>query len=143
MSEEKKIFVDEDWKSKVAAEREAQQRQEPASQTEAAAPADPQMPPASLEMLLSTLATEAMMALGQIPHPITGEATYHPNQAKYLIDTIEVLEEKTKGNVSPIEAKAMENLLHQLRMVFVAGPPATSPQDAGSAIDVPPPSQSD
>ena len=31
------------------------------------------MPPASFEMLLTTLATEALMALGQVPHPITGK----------------------------------------------------------------------
>ena len=43
-----------------------------------------------------------------------------PNQAKYLIDTIAVLSEKTKGNVSAEEEQAFTNLLHQLRMAFVA-----------------------
>ena len=81
---------------------------------------DFEMPPASLEMLVSTLVTEAMIALGQIPHPATGKTEYRPNQAKYLIDTISVVSEKTRGNVSAEEEQAFTNLLHQLRMAFVA-----------------------
>src|SRR4029079_8802474 len=80
---------------------------------------DVPMPPASFEMLLTTLATEALMALGQLPHPVTGKAQQHPQQAKYLIDTIDVLREKTKGNLSPHEDQASEGLLHQLRLAFI------------------------
>jgi hypothetical protein len=128
MSGDKKLIIDEDWKSQVEAEKEAA-KQPPKSEV-----ADPQtagvgepsdaedfpMPPASLEMLVSTLVTEAMISLGQIPHPATGTAELRPNQAKYLIDTIAVLSEKTKGNVSAEEEQAFTNLLHQLRMAFVA-----------------------
>lgn len=132
MSEEKKIIIDEGWKTKVQAEREleSQPKPEPSVASEQSASADDvPMPPASFEMLLTTLATEAMMALGQIPHPATGQAEYHPQQAKYLIDTIEIIQEKTKGNLTPVESDATENLLHQLRMAFVAGPPvATAPE---------------
>ncbi len=77
------------------------------------------MPPASLEMLVTTLATEAMMALGQMPHPQTGEGRLPAQQAKYLIDTIDVLCEKTKGNVTAEETELMDQLLHQLRMAYV------------------------
>jgi hypothetical protein len=82
------------------------------------------MPPASLELLVSTLATEAMIALGQLPHPSTGKPQLRPNQAKYLIDTIALLGEKTKGNITKQEEQAFGNLLHQLRMAFVAAGPA-------------------
>jgi hypothetical protein len=128
MADEKKLIIDEDWKSQVEAEREA--AKQPVSSKPAAPAAtnggeptdadDFPMPPASLEMLISTLVTEAMIALGQIPHPATGKAELRPNQAKYLIDTIAVLSEKTKGNVSADEEQAFTNLLHQLRMAFVA-----------------------
>ena len=64
------------------------------------------MPPASLEMLVTTLVTEAMISLGQIPHPHTGEVMFQPQQAKYLIDMIDMLREKTKGNVTPDETRA-------------------------------------
>ena len=130
MSEEKKIIIDEDWKSQVEAEKAAAQSvpDEPQTGDTVASDAadtggdanDPQMPPASLEMLLTQLATEAMMSLGQMPHPVTGETEVRKNQAKYLIDTIEILQEKTKGNVEPTESQAIETLLHQLRMAFVA-----------------------
>lgn len=138
MTDEKKLIVDEDWKSQVAAEKQ-QAQQGPSAATAGAAgpqvageppePADFQMPPASLELLLTTLGTEALMAMGQLPHPGTGEMHVHHNQATYLIDTIDVLREKTKGNLTPDEQQLIESLLHQLRLVFlqtsaqVQGPP--------------------
>lgn len=118
MADEKKLIIDEDWKSQVQAEKDAAAKS-PAAGEAGESPADMQMPEASLEMLVTTLVTEAMMSLGQIPHPHTGEPMYHPQQAKYLIDMIGVLQEKTKGNVTPDESALMENLLHQLRMVYV------------------------
>lgn len=132
--EQPKIIIDEDWKSQVQAEKEAERAADSPAAPDATADdpsadratvdqqaaEDPVMPPASLEMLLTTLATEAMMSLGQLPHPVTGETTVRRNQAKYLIDTIEVLKEKTAGNLSNEEATGLEGLLHQLRMAFIA-----------------------
>jgi hypothetical protein len=126
MADEKKIIIDEDWKSQVQAEKDAAAKSRPAAEPSGAAPgapsgvaADVPMPPASLELLLTMLATEALVALGQMPHPATGQVQVHPNQAKYLIDTIEVLKEKTKGNLNPGEQQLIETLLHQLRIVYV------------------------
>jgi hypothetical protein len=78
------------------------------------------MPPASFEMLLTSLATEALIALGHMPHPLTGKMEAHRDHAKYLIDTLEVLREKTKGNLNESEAELLESILHQLHMAFVA-----------------------
>ena len=135
MVDEKKIIIDEDWKSQVQAEKEAAKQQSPQPAAAAAVPAggDFQMPPASLEMLVTTLVTEAMISLGQVPHPHTGEVVFQPQQAKYLIDTIEMLHEKTQGNVTPDETQLMEQLLHQLRMVYVQ---LTSAPRAG-AVETP------
>src|SRR3990172_4875374 len=120
MAEEKKIIIDEDWKSQVQAEKESAAKEAATTQpANPATPGDPQFPPASLEMLITTLVTEAMISLGQIPHPHTGEAIFQPQQAKYLIDTIEVLREKTHGNVTPDETAMFDQLLHQLRLVYV------------------------
>ena len=123
MTEEKKIIIDEDWKSQVQAEKEAAKDQ-PAVSPEGGGsipdePRDPPMPPASFELLLTTLATEALVALGQVPNPMTGKPQLQRNQAKYLIDTIEVLREKTKGNLTPGEEQLIDGLLHQLRLAFV------------------------
>ncbi len=131
MSEEKKIIVDEDWKSQVAAERESLQQataETPAATGagETAPPGDAaaQMPPASLEMLVSTLATEALVALGQLPHPATQRTAKNPAQARYAIDMLEMLQQKTKGNLDAAEERMFTDLLHQLRMLFVATPGA-------------------
>ncbi len=134
MSDDKKIIIDEDWKSQVQAEKERAARKNVPQAEGASAAANPnqdpdnfEMPPASLELLLTTLATEALMSLGQIPHPATGQITVHRNQAKYLIDTIEVLRQKTKGNLTTDEQQAIDSLLHQLRLIFVeTGVPQTA-----------------
>jgi len=145
MPEEKKIIIDEDWKSQVAAEKEAAAKAPAQKQPTAGPPdlelpgggrpgggrpGDYQMPAASLEMLVTTLATESLMALGQIPHPQTGEPIFAPEQAKYLIDTIEVIQDKTKGNTTPQESQLLEEILHQLRLAYVqiAGIEPAKPQ---------------
>jgi hypothetical protein len=129
MSDEKRIIVDEDWKSRVAAEKEALARghSEPHAVGEAASPdagtspdSMPPLPPASFEMLVTTLATEAMIGLGQMPHPMTGQIHADLLQARYAIDMIEMLAEKTRGNLTPNEERGLHALLHQLRMAFLA-----------------------
>jgi hypothetical protein len=127
---EKKIIIDEDWKSQVEAEKEElerkQQEQEaskPATETEAAAAAadaDVPLPPPSLEFLASSLGMQAMIAMGLMPSPLTGKPAVHLGQAKHFIDTIAMLEEKTEGNRTPEETAALGNLLHELRMGFLA-----------------------
>lgn len=121
---EKKIIVDEDWKKQVEAEREALQAEkaqgeEPQADARGQAAGAGRMPPASFTMLLSTLATEAMVALGEIPHPATGQASIELDHARYCIDTLEMLQEKTQGNLTPQESQAMQSLLHQLRLAFI------------------------
>jgi len=129
MSEEKKIFIDDDWKSQVAAEKEELQREaesQPAEPPQEPLPPQSQeMPPASFEMLMTMFATEAMAALGQLPNPMTNELSVNIEHARYAIDMLQMLEEKTKGNLELNEAKTLEDLLHQLRMLFVAQQPAT------------------
>jgi hypothetical protein len=122
MSDEKKIIIDEDWKSQVQAEKEQATKAQPAAAAKVAESAeviDPPMPPASFELLLTTLTTEALVALGQVPHPVTGNAQLQRNQAKFLIDTVEVLRDKTTGNLTTSEQQVLDSLLHQLRMVFI------------------------
>jgi hypothetical protein len=133
MSDEKKIIIDEDWKSKVQAEKEEAAQSKPSAAQETAGRENPYevgdvpMPPASLEMLLTTLATEALVALGQVPHPVTQKVQVHSHQAKYLIDTIDMIRQKTKGNLTPTEQQTIDSLLHQLRMIFLGA--ASSPEE--------------
>jgi hypothetical protein len=139
MPDEKKIIIDEDWKSQVQAEKEAAAKGKPAAapagEAREAEAGDVPMPSATFELLLTTLATEALVALGQVPHPATGEMHVHRNQGQYLIDMIDVLRSKTKGNLSPDEQELIDSLLHQLRMVFIAT--ADRPASASDAAKPP------
>ena len=126
MTNDKKIIIDEDWKSQVQAEKEAAATRA-AGEPAAAEPSDVanagggmKFPPASFEMLVTTLATEALVALGQLPNPLTNKAEMQPEQGKYLIDTLEVLQQKTKGNLTAAEQQLIDSVLHQMRMLFVA-----------------------
>lgn len=124
MPDEKKIIVDEDWKSQVQAEKAqaAKGKSETSAEGAAATPeggGHAEMPPPSFELLLTMLATEALVALGLVPHPVTGQPQVHREQAKYLIDMLDVLRAKTQGNLTPGEQQLIESLLHQLRLAFI------------------------
>ena len=118
--DEKKIIVDEDWKSQVEAEKE-KLREQSEHPDENGPEQDEQqgLPPATFETLITSMATQAMAFLGQYPDE-EGRAMLSPPHAKHFIDLLAVIEEKSKGNLSEEEAAFMENLLHQLRMLYVA-----------------------
>ena len=128
-TDQPKIIIDEDWKSQVEREREAAQQeavqQETAKQEAekpSAAEADFEMPEASFPLMVTMLATQAMLALGQMPNPITEKIEVSKPQAKHFIDLLAMLEDKTQGNLSGEETAMISNILHQLRMAFVAPP---------------------
>ena len=78
-----------------------------------------QIPPASFSFLISTLAAQAMTAMGQAPDPRSGKKEVQPELARHFIDSIAVLEEKTKGNLTTDEAQLVQAVLHQLRIFYV------------------------
>jgi len=126
-----KIIIDEDWKAQIDAEKEALRQKEAAEQAErggqgeqpgapgAGEQAGP-MPPASLTFLATTLATQAMVAMGLLPNPLTGKAEVRLDQARHLVDTLQVLQEKTEGNRTREESQVLDGLLHELRMGFIS-----------------------
>lgn len=75
--------------------------------------------PASFVNFLSTLATNAAAALGAMPHPVTGQRSLDLDTGKYWLDVLGMLDEKTKGNLHPQEARLLEGLLGDLRMQYV------------------------
>ncbi|HYW78566.1 MAG TPA: DUF1844 domain-containing protein [Thermoguttaceae bacterium] len=115
---EKKIIVDEDWKSQVEAEKQAaQQEPEPAEQPEAAGE---ELPPPTLSVLASSLYLQGLISLGLMPAPGADKPEVHLTHAKHAIDTLQMLQEKTQGNRTPEEDKEMEEMLHQMRMAFLS-----------------------
>lgn len=124
MSEpEKKIIVDEDWKSKVEAERE-QSRAPQAESKSAEGPGDEAdqggpLPPPDLMFVFSTFYMQALVAMGLVRHPIKEKVDVDLPQARHAIDVLDVLEQKTKGNRTADENEAIETILHEVRMAFV------------------------
>lgn len=127
--EKPKIIVDEDWKSQAQAEKEELEKKQREKKKDQSTDNDPGTPPpASFQTLVSTIVTQAMMSLGRLPDPVDGKYVARLGLAKFYIDSLGVLEEKTKGNLSDEESAMMTDLLHQLRMDYVSGgykpPPA-------------------
>jgi len=77
------------------------------------------LPPASFSLLVATFGSQAMIALGQAPNPITGKTEVQPELAKHAIDMLTIVEQKTKGNLTGDESAMLEAVLHQLRMAYV------------------------
>jgi hypothetical protein len=69
---------------------------------------------------------EALIFLGAVPHPQTGETMGDPEFARYKIDLLTMIQEKTEGNLTEEESRLIEDVLYQLRMLFVqkTGPAA-------------------
>lgn len=111
---QQRIVVDEDWKARVEQEKTAA-GQKSDSQTDF----DPPMPPPTLTALASSLAMQALAALGLLPDPLTGKVEVRLNRARHLIDSVNILFEKTKGNISDEESRALEEMLHELRLTYI------------------------
>ena len=68
-----------------------------------------------------SLGTSALFHMGLVPDPSSGERTGSKNLplARQTIDTLEMLEAKTRGNLNAEETKLLESLLYEIRMRFV------------------------
>ena len=120
--EKPKIIVDDDWKTRVQAEKEAIRSggAEPKpTETSPQDENDERLPPASFEALVSLLVTQTLAGLGQIPLGETQQPVIMLDHAKHYIDLLGMLQEKTKGNLSPDESEMLTRVLHELRMIFV------------------------
>lgn len=80
-------------------------------------------PPATFDFLVHTLFTQALMALGRIPNPITKQAHKNLATARHFVDTLAMLEEKTRGNLTDDERRLLDEVQHQLRMQILTEQP--------------------
>jgi hypothetical protein len=74
----------------------------------------------------------AMMLLGKVPHPETGQFLHDVEAARMFIDQLEMLEAKTKGNLNKQEEGLLKQALTALHMTFVAAmdaPPGDKPTE--------------
>ena len=71
-------------------------------------------------MLVNAMAQPALLFLGEIPHPSTGERTVDLEQARIQVDLLDLLRVKCRGNLSSQEEGLLERVLYELRMAYVA-----------------------
>ena len=88
----------------------------------------PEMPRVDFSTFALSLGTSALYHLGVVAHPDTGERVSPPELvlARNTIDTLEMLVEKTRGNLDAQERELLEGLLYELRMHFVEAGKARS-----------------
>ena len=102
------------------AAEEAEPKPKPESPPETEAEAErPPLPEPSLALLVSGIATQAYIGLGQIPHPLTQKQARDLDEAKHSIDTLQILSDKTQGNLTPEEKAFLDKVLYDLRMAYV------------------------
>ena len=75
-------------------------------------------------------AQNSALFLGQIPNPRTGEPEINLDLARMFIDQLEMIQEKTRGNVTNEEAMVLRNALSNLQMAYVEASGAAGPQHA-------------
>jgi|SRR5579864_5677597 len=133
--------VDEDWKRRAQAEKEL----DAAKFTPAPAPAAPAgagaAPPAGASRseikpnplfggLVESLASQALMFMGAMRDPMTGQAHQDFQQSQAMIEMLAMLEEKTRGNLAKEESDMLKQVLDEVRMHFVrlTSPPPPNPK---------------
>ena len=77
------------------------------------------LPEPTLIVHVFHLAAQVGMALGETENPVTGRKDTDLRAARFLIDTLAMLEEKTRGNRTPEEEEYVAGVLTNLRMAFV------------------------
>ena len=119
---EPKIHVDSDWKEEVRREKERLAEQE--KEVAATGP----LPDPSFLEIVNMVAMQAAVSIGGYQHPSGESVPQDLPMAKHLIDLLEVLSAKTKGNLTEQEKKALDGVLYEMRMRYVQAsqPPTMS-----------------
>ena len=100
--------IDETWKETVEKEKENLQGK-----------GELVPPEPDFGFFVTTIALQASISLGVVANPATGKTEENLQQAKFIIDTLAVLRDKTKGNLTKDENDLLENVLYELRMSYI------------------------
>ena len=130
---DRRLFTEEGELRQEALEEESREavkeaqasKAAPAPTSSAPAPADAP-PPAEVpkrspafESLLRMIGSNAAMVLGAYADPRTGQPMFDPDAARELIDMLDALHEKTKGNLAPEEDSVLLDLLGKLKLTYL------------------------
>lgn len=129
----KEKYVDESWKEQASEERDqladGETTQKEPEKATASKPEHPGMDSSGTEDVhdfevnflnyVTSLGFQAMIFMGEIPHPVTNQTEENLAQAKFLIDTLVMLKEKTAGNLNGQESSILESSIYELQMKYV------------------------
>lgn len=123
------LHVDDDWKAQAQAEKAKLAEKEKAAKQQSqtsdtttpggSATKSGQMPAADFNTLINSIASQAFFGLGAMPDPQTGQRYTNLDVARHHIDSLGVLEEKTRGNLTEEEQKTLTSMLYELRSGYV------------------------
>ncbi len=124
--------IDESWKNAASSEKETlntngeTKKEEPqglvdplGQEIQAHKEEDVEMPEVNFLGYITSLAFQAVIFLGEVPHPMTEKIEKNLKQAKFLIDTLLLIRDKTKGNLTAQENDTLNAFLYELQMKFV------------------------
>lgn len=77
------------------------------------------MPEVTFSTFIISLASSALVQLGEVPNPETGATGTDPCMARHSIDILEMLRQKTSNNLDRQESQLLDSILYELRMKYV------------------------
>ncbi len=109
MDEQNQKRVDETWKEAVEKEKKEELHEPDAAQ----------IPEADFMNFITSLSLQSLISLGEIESPFTKKKELNIKQARFLIDTLDMIKEKTAGNLKEEESKVLDTMLYELKMKYV------------------------
>ena len=114
------VVAEQEREAQREAKKEATAPQAQAPVSEAKTPpAEPPKRSPAFENLIRMIGSNGAMVLGAYTDPRTGQPVIDPDAARELIDMLDALHEKTKGNLAPEEESLLLDLLGKLKMTYL------------------------
>jgi hypothetical protein len=119
---ERRREIDEESESPKTTPDEGSRAEEPTPKPQGQFERRPLDEPEGVDftMLVNAMAQPALLFLGEIEHPSTGQKKLDLEQARIQIDMLDLLRVKCRGNLTPPEEELLERVLYELRMLYVA-----------------------
>ena len=86
---------------------------------------------ASFSTLAISLGTQAIVAMGLVESPITGKFEKDMDAARFNVDLLRMLRDKSKGNLSQHEEKLLTDMIYDLQMKYVQAGKASQNSQPG------------
>lgn len=112
-------YVDEGWKESVESDKSKDDGVLSPEPAPAKAQEEVDLGEVNFLGYITSLAYQSMIFLGEVPNPITEKIDKNLRQAKFLIDTLVMIRDKTNGNLSKQESDTLNAALYDLQLLFV------------------------